>query len=203
MFLEYGCDNMVPLKINEKQIRRIYEIIQDTSDYVKVLTDNMTWQLSLPDYQRIKLEEAYDIYQSKLLGVSLDELKHLQFIRNTYRDLLFFYNGNRKMVEEFNPYDENLSLDEACQRYCSCDKESSERIYELISRINRKADYHVKDLREKYNDDLIDKIDIDRDRYVEKILKEDELLKKELDEMFNEKNDSNRENNFGAKGFFL
>ena len=48
------------LSNNDKvQMKRINEILQDASDYAKVITDNITWKFDLPDYQRLLLDDAY------------------------------------------------------------------------------------------------------------------------------------------------
>ncbi len=169
-------------KSGEDQIKRVNEIYQDASDYSKVIVDNMTWELSLPDYQRLLLEDAYVTYQARILGVSVEEITRLQHIRRTYRDLLSFYNEDT-VIKETEEFDKNLSFDEACQKYCYCDKNSAKKIYELMSKINRHSDYHKKGVREKFSDIPMDKIEINKEEYIALMMKQDEEFQKEIDEM--------------------
>ncbi len=172
-------------KTSEEQKKRINEIFRGASDYANIIVDNMTWRLSLPDYQRLLLEDAFMEYQSKILGVSAEEISHLQSIRNTYRDLLSFYDKSSAFKVEYE-FDDNINFDEACLKYCNCDKNSAKKIYELMSKINKKTDYHERDIRGQYEGISIDKININKDECVEFMMKQDEDFKNEIDKMIRE-----------------
>ena len=169
-------------KNGEDQIKRVNEIYQDASDYAKVITDNMTWELSLPDYQRLLLEDAFLEYQSRILGVSVEEVSRLQAIRNTYRDLLSYYNES-KIFKKTYDFDENMSFDEACRSYCHCDKDTAKKVYELMTKINKNIDSCKKDIREQHEGIPFDRININKDEYVELLMNQDKDFIKEIDDM--------------------
>ena len=169
-------------KSGEDQIKRVNEIYQDASDYSKVIVDNMTWELSLPDYQRLLLEDAFLEYQSRILGVSVEEITHLQHIRRTYRDLLSFYNEDT-VIKETKEFDKDLSFDEACQKYCYCDKNSAKKVYELMTKINKNINSCKKDIREQHESIPFDRININKDEYVELLMNQDKDFIKEIDDM--------------------
>lgn len=172
-------------KNGEDQIKRVNEILQDASDYSKVIADNMTWELSLPDYQRLLLEDAFLEYQSRILGVSVEEVSRLQVIRNTYRDLLDYYNESNAFKKIYD-FDENMSFDEACRSYCHCDKDTAKKVYELITKINKNINYCKKDIREQHESIPLDRININKDEYVELLMNQDKDFIKEIDDMLRE-----------------
>ena len=169
-------------KNGEDQMKRVNEIYRDASDYAKVIGDNMTWELSLPDYQRLLLEDVFLEYQSRILGVSVEEVSRLQAIRNTYRDLLSYYNGS-KIFKGICDFDENISFDEACRSYCYCDKDTAKKVYELMTKINRNIDSCKKDIREQHEGIPLDRININKDEYVEVLMNQDKDFIKEIDDM--------------------
>ena len=169
-------------KNGEDQIKRVNEIFQDASDYAKVIADNMTWELSLPDYQRLLLEDAFLEYQSRILGVSVEEVSRLQVIRNTYRDLLGYYNESKDFKKIYD-FDENMSFDEACRSYCNCDKDTAKKVYELMTKINKNINSCKKDIREQHESIPFDRININKDEYVELLMNQDKDFIKEIDDM--------------------
>ena len=172
-------------KNGEDQIKRVNEIFQAASDYSKVIGDNMTWELSLPDYQRLLLEDAFLEYQSRILGVSVEEVSRLQVIRNTYRDLLGYYNESKAFKKTYD-FDENMSFDEACRWYCHCDKNTAKKVYELMTKINKNINSCKKDIREQHESIPFDRININKDEYVELLMNQDKDFIKEIDDMLRE-----------------
>jgi hypothetical protein len=55
-----------------------------------------------------------------------------------------------------------------------------------MSKINKKIDYHERDIREQYEEISIDKININKDECVEFMMKQDEDFKNEIDKMIRE-----------------
>lgn len=178
------------LNVDVDLLRRTSESIAKACDETRVSLDNISWgfdDLSLAEC--LMIEDEKKDYSRKLLGLDANQYSRYLTISDLYTRLEHFYDEEAENIKrereigfdrldvEFDP---NLTKEQAYEKYAQCDRDTALKIHTLVSDVETKVTFHIKDVRESYTGDLATQLGRDKELYERRASE----LSEELDRVF-------------------
>lgn len=157
MDFKISIDNIIE---QGKEMKKIAE-------YANVALENLKWEIGLPLYEQFMLRDAKNTFMINTSGLNEKDFYKYQEISKIYRQIEKFYEEEGKGIhKDDGPFDLSLTKEQAYEKYCHCDRETAEKIAELIFKLEKNVTFYVKDIREKYKGDLGAQLGMEKGKYI-------------------------------------
>jgi len=177
------------LTFDPEQLREQAKLMTQFAEDMSVEIDNTYWKLHLQDYERIMEEDYIHNYKVKALGLVEEEFARYASIRSTYEDLEKFYDETVELIRreralgieregQIISFDITLTKEQAYEKYCPVDRETAQKTKEVMDKIDKKAVYYEKGIREAYTGDLSSQLGMPKEPYIAKAEEEKKAFAK-------------------------